>query len=86
MPYYVANGNVYFKDEDGKVHGVDVTAKDKVIEHRELESITPVIGKKEVALPAGAHAATLDEIALKFNLSELNPIKFKESAKKTTTE
>lgn len=77
---YVANGNVYAVDADGSVHPVTVTAKDKVIEHRELESVEFKTAKEVVELPAGAQAATEDAVIARFNLSESNPVKFDKKA------
>ncbi|MBP3884064.1 MAG: hypothetical protein J6D54_03885 [Olsenella sp.] len=79
MQLYEANGNVYAVDEDGKAHGATVTAKDKVVEVRELESITVSPQKVEVRLPEAARPITTDEIRLKFALSEKNPVKFLKS-------
>lgn len=77
MTLYLANGNVYMVGEDGLAHPTDVTAKDKVIETRELESVTISPQKKTVKLPKGAVPVTTDELIRKFGLSEKNPIKFK---------
>ena len=76
MALYLANGNVYVVNEDGQAHPADVTAKDKVIETRQLESVTVKAKKEVVALPDGAMPVTQDELVCKFNLSQKNPIKF----------
>lgn len=76
MTYYEFNGNCYAVGDDGIAHPLTVTAKDKVIEVRELESITPKVGEEVVTLPSGAHPITLDEIVRKFNLSQKNPVQF----------
>lgn len=86
MSLYLANGNVYTVGEDGLAHPTDVTAKDKVIEVRELESVTVSAQKKTVKLPAGAAPITLDELVRKFNVSEKNPLKFKATRDKGESE
>ena len=86
MTLYLANGNVYMVGEDGLAHPTDVTAKDKVTEVRELESVTVSPQKKTVKLPKGAVPITEDELIRKFNLSEKNPIKFKASKPKAEPE
>lgn len=75
--YYVANGKVYADAGDGKVKGVSITAKDKVVTHRELESVTPKLVGSAVELPEGAVPCTLDMVIAKFNVSESNPVVFK---------
>lgn len=79
MQLFEANGNIYAVGGDGKAHGASVTATDKVVEVRELQSITVTPQKVEVALPEGATPITTDEIRLKFNLSQKNPVKFLKS-------
>lgn len=79
MQLYEANGNVYAVDDEGKAHGVTVTAKDKVVEVRELESVTVSPQKAEVRLPKAARPVTTEAIRLKFALSEKNPVKFLKS-------
>lgn len=86
MTLYLANGNVYTVGGDGLAHPTDVTAKDKVIEVRELESVTVSPQKKTVKLPEGAVPVTTDELIRKFGLSEKNPIKFKASRGKKAKE
>ena len=76
---YVADGQVY-ECVDCECYGCDVTAKDKVIEIRELESIT-IEQKAKAKLPAGAHPVTQDELVIKLNLSEKNPCMFKSKTK-----
>ena len=77
---YYAEGQVYLVDESGATYGVSVTAKDKVIEKRELDSVTFEIQGKAV-LPAGAVPVTEDEVVKKCNISELNPCLFKPKKK-----
>lgn len=77
---YIADGQVY-SVVDGECYGCDVTAKDKVIKLRELESVT-IEQKAKVTLPAGAHPVTQDELIAKLALSENNPCLFKTKAKK----
>lgn len=86
MTLYLANGNVYMVGEDGLAHPTDVTAKDKVIEVRELESVTVSPQKKTVKLPKGAVPITQDELIRKFNVSEKNPLKFKATRGKGESE
>lgn len=75
--YYVANGKVYADVGDGKVKGVSITAKDKVVTTRELESVTPKLVGGAVDMPEGAVPCTLDMVVAKFNVSESNPVVFK---------
>ena len=77
---YVADGQVY-EVVGGECFGCDVTAKDKVVETRSLESVT-IEQKGKAKLPAGAHPVTFDEMVVKLNLSEKNPCLFKASKKK----
>lgn len=81
MALYIAEGNVYFVDADGTAHGADVTAKDKVVEVRSLESVTVAPKAAKVTLPDGAIPVTEDEMVRILNLSEENPCRFAEKAK-----
>lgn len=77
--FYYKDERAYFKDEAGKVYGLNVTAKDKVTEVRELESVSYALGS-ETALPAGACVSTLDEIVTRFGVSEKHPLTYTEPA------
>ena len=81
--YYIAEGKAYVDDVDGKVKGIEVTAKDKVTEVRELESVTVTTVGSARTLPAGAASYTLDEIVAKFHVSETNPLLFGSTKKST---
>ena len=84
--YYVANGKAYIDAGNGKVKGVSITAKDKVTEVRELESVTVEAVGGAISLPSGASTCTLDEVVAKFNVSESNPLTFKATAKSKAKE
>lgn len=71
---YTNGSKVYQVDDDGTVRGVQVTAKDKVVTVRELESVTVKPVRKVKSLPDGAVPATLGEVIAKFNVSEGNPL------------
>lgn len=72
--FYISEGKIYEKNEDGYFVSVGFNAKNKVIVTKELESITKVVGNvKKKELPGG-QPFTLDEIVRKYNLSEENPI------------
>ena len=73
---YLYENRVYHVDADGKAHKADITAKDKVVQRRELESMTVTPAKAAVKLPAGARPVTVDELVAKFAISEKNPLKF----------
>jgi len=79
---YVAGTNVYISDAGGKVHPVNIGAKDKVIERRELDSVNFKAEKEVVELPRCAVAATADEVIARFNISQNNPCKFDAAAHK----
>lgn len=86
--YYVVDGSVY-AERDGKFVNVEITGKDKVIEVRELESITVTDGDIVLDSVGDAVPHTLNTIIAKFNISERNPVPFakapaKKSAKKTS--
>ncbi len=76
MQLYEANGNVYAVDGDGKAHAATVTAKDKVVRLRELESVTVTPQKAAVKLPAGARPITINAVVRKFAVTEDNPVGF----------
>lgn len=76
---YTNGSKAYQVDADGTVHGIDVTAKDKVVEVRELESVTVAPAAKLKSLPSGAVPVTLDELVAKFNISEQNPLTYKKA-------
>lgn len=79
--YYIADGKAYADAGKGKVKGIDVTAKDKVVEVRELESVTVSAVGGARALPEGAVPCTLDEVVARFHVSESNPLLFKAEGK-----
>lgn len=78
--FYVADGKVYIK-EGNAYRNVGFTAKDKVITHRELESVTLVRGDVVVDSLNSPSLLTQDEIIRKFSLSEENPIPLMEEEK-----
>lgn len=73
---YLKDNRVYHVDGEGKAHKADVTAKDKVVQVRELESVTVTPAKAACKLPEGARPVTVDELVRKFAISEKNPLKF----------
>ena len=75
---YEANGNVYEVGGDGAAHPVDVTAKDKVREVRELESVTVKAAAEAVELPACARPVTVGEVVAKLAVSQRHPARFNE--------
>lgn len=79
---YLKGDKAYRVDGDGKVHGVDITAKDKVITRRELESVSVVDAATVAKLPAGAVPVTIDTIIAKFNVSEENPLTYRKASAK----
>lgn len=83
MALYIAEGSVYVVGDDGACHGADVSAKDKVVETRTLESVTVSPRDAEVALPKGARPVTVDEMVAQLGLSEKNPCPFKGAEPKT---
>ena len=70
--YYTDENGAYVVDGE-QCFGISVSAKDKVVERREIESLT-VTRAAECELPSGATPATLDEIVAKFAISEKNPL------------
>lgn len=70
--YYTDENGAYVVDGE-QCFGLSVSAKDKVVERREIESLT-VTRAAECELPSGATPATLDEIVAKFAISEKNPL------------
>lgn len=80
--YYVVGDSVYRQRDDGKYVNVEIIGKDKVIEIRELESVTVNEGDVVIDDVGGAYPCTLDTIIRKFNLTESNPVKFAEKPKK----
>lgn len=85
--YFVVDGSVYAERPDGKYVNVEVIGKDKVIEIRELESVTVNEGDVVIDDVGGAFPCTLDTIIKKFNVSGSNPIPFakpKKTAKKSS--
>ena len=78
MGYRVSDKNVYWIDDEGKSYGVNITAVDKVVTHREIESVTITVGS-EAECPTTAVGATVSDIIAKFNLSEENPVSFDKS-------
>lgn len=71
--FYTDASGAYMVDSVGTCNAIGLTAKDKVVERREIESLAVVKGKA-CDLPPGAVPASLDEIAAKFNVSEANPL------------
>lgn len=71
--YYIVDNKVYTKEGDG-YRQVSLTAKDKVVVRRELESVTVTPSETVRDELPGAQTVTLEEIIAKFNLSEENPI------------
>lgn len=86
MLYLAQDGNVYFVDDNNEAYPVEITAKDKVIETRELESVNVKVQDKKVELPEGAVPTTQEALLKKFNVSEKNPILFKAAKTKATKE
>ena len=76
MSFYVSNGNVYTKLENGEVHPVGLTAKNKVVQTTELESVKVTVLPQRLQLQPDAVGATVDDLVRKFHLSEDHPIKF----------
>ena len=72
--FYISEGKIYEKNEDGYFVSVGFSAKNKVIVTKELESITKVVGNVKKKELTGGQPFTLDEIVRKYNLSEENPI------------
>lgn len=83
MQLYLKDKRAYRVDDAGKVHGVSITAKDKVITRRELESVTVEDSASVAKLPEGAVPVTVDTLVAKFNVSEANPLVWPKAAKKT---
>lgn len=86
--YYVVNGSVY-AERDGKFVNVEITGKDKVVEIRELESVTVTDGDIVLDSVGDAIPCSISTIIAKFNISEKNPVLFakpapKKAAKKTS--
>lgn len=75
---YLKDNSVYFVGSDGNAHPCNITAVDKVVTKRELESVTYVPLERTVTLPSGASQVTLESLIAKFNVSELNPYEFPE--------
>ena len=71
--YYISDGKVYIRDGSG-YRRVGITAKNKVIVTRELESVTVVPGSSKVKKLKDPVPATLDEVLRKFNVSEDRPV------------
>lgn len=84
--YFIKDGMVFQKTEKGFVE-LSISAKNKVVVLPELESITIKESEHVEASLDGASAASFEEVAARFGLSEDNPIKAKgvknTSAKKT---
>lgn len=78
--YYISGNKVYVKDGNA-YRQVAITAKDKVVETRELESVTVTPSDTTVKKLSGATAATLDEVIKRFHISEDNPVKVASSKK-----
>lgn len=72
--FYATDDGAFLVDAEGNCTAIGINAKDKVVEVRELESISIVRGEGG-QLPAGAVPATIDEIVARFNVSEANPLK-----------
>lgn len=80
--YYVVDGSVY-AERDGKFVNVEITGKDRVVEIRELESITVTDGDIVLDSVGDAIPCTLNTIVAKFNVSEKNPVPFVEAPAET---
>lgn len=80
MALYLKDGKVYRVDGNGKVHGVSVRGKDKVVTTRELESVSVVDIANVSKLPEGARPVTVDELVAKFAVSESNPLEYPKTA------
>lgn len=74
--FYTSSNAAYFVGDDGVCHGLSVTATDKVVEARELASVSFSVDKSAVQLPKDAVGATLDDIVRKFAVSEENPLTY----------
>lgn len=81
--FYVIDGSVYFERADGKYVNVSITGKDKVVEIRELESVTVTEGTVVIDSIGDAIPCTLNTIVAKFNVSEKNPVPFVEAPAET---
>lgn len=75
--YYIDKENRVFQETENGFVEVSITAKNKVIVTKELESITVTPSDHIEASLDGASRATIDEVMARFNLSEENPIKAK---------
>lgn len=87
--FYVSDDKVYIREGD-HYRNVGFNAKDKVITHRELESTEMVLGTVTVDTLTAPLTLTREEVIVKFNLSEENPIPViaepeKKAARKKTT-
>lgn len=81
--FYIEEGAIYEK-VDGGYRNVSIIAKDKVIEVRELESVTVETSDVVVKeLKGDMTPYTLDDLVKKFNVSEKNPIPFAKVTKVT---
>lgn len=81
--FYVSDGKVYVREGD-HFRNVGFTAKDKVITRRELESTSVVIGTVVRNTLDNPVPLTREEVIIKFNLSENNPIPIIGEEKKTS--
>lgn len=83
--FYIEDGAIYEKVEGG-YRNVSILAKDKVIEVRELESVTvETDGEVVKELKGDMTPYSLEDIVRKFNVSEKNPIPYAEGKKVTKT-
>lgn len=83
--FYIEDGAIYEK-VDGGYRNVSIIGKDKVIEVRELESVTVEPSDVVVKdLKGDKTPYTLDDLVKKFNVSEKNPIPFAKVTKVTKT-
>lgn len=74
--FYTDETGAYVVDGD-TCYGLSVSAKEKVVEHREIESLTVTRGS-ECDLPAGAAPATLNEIVARFAITEAHPLVYQD--------
>lgn len=81
---YIKDSSVYFVDGSGNAHPCNISAVDKVVTKRELESVTYEPLTRTVTLPSDAKPTTLKNLVNKFNVSQLNPYTFPEGKEACT--
>lgn len=85
MPdFYLSDNKLYVKDGD-IYRNVGISAKDKVVTTRKLESTTVVIG--EVTLPKLKNAlpVSMSEAIAKFAISEMHPLLCESAPERSNT-